>query len=93
MRGSQNYVYRSEETRTQAGDLQLIVWRRRLLSAIGDRVELGAVERAVVGTGADPEWKPTGGLLGRACTINRERFDACGYSTKPPKEAEQCPKR
>ena len=84
-----SFVYRSEQTRSNDGELRLIVWRRRLLSDDGDRIELGEVERAVIGEGEQPVFETVGGLLGRPCHVTRERFNQCGYSTKAPKEVHQ----
>jgi hypothetical protein len=83
------YAYRTEPQIDRDGKKSLIVYRRKILSRRKGEYELGAVSRAVVTPGTEPDWKEVGGLLGRSCWLSDDRFRSCGYSTKPPREVQQ----
>ena len=85
------HVFRSEPFIAKDGGRWLTVYRREVLSASDEAIELGPVERAQVPEGepSTPNWQTTGGLLGRGCHLTRERMKTCGYSITPPKEIRQ----
>jgi hypothetical protein len=84
------YAFRSEPHIGPDGTRYRTVWRRAILDQSATFITLGEVQRTVVAEGkqSHPEWETTGGLLGRPCQITRERYRACGYSTRPPVEAQ-----